>query len=212
LAAMDRATSPAIDEADRHAIEAEAATLLEEAQGAFASRLASLDAAPADPLDIPAEAARALAQARRDLAAHVGEVAAHTARRERIATRLADVQARREGLLKRRIEGDEQPGDAGALALFEADDAGIRQLLAQHEAGAPVDRSHLPEAEGRWRTACLEAQGAALGHLAKAAEARTIRLATALVDLNREAGRAGSIGHRLRVDPRWREAAMRGIW
>jgi hypothetical protein len=112
------------------------------------------------------------------------------ATRERLAgqqTRLSSLKADRQGIIQRRLAGDERDSDAGAMALIAADIEGLEGLatrtadeLRRQDADLADAVERHARAEARWTAAVQDAWIGALSELALLAEGAIVECADAM--------------------------------
>jgi chromosome segregation ATPase len=172
-AAVERA------EADEQRIEAEAAALSDAVSAEIGQALARIveRIGPLPGARVESRWALGVAKARRETDA---ARTAADATRERLAgqqTRLSSLKADRQGIIQRRLAGDERDSDAGAMALIAADIEGLSGLIARTsdelrrldtELNNTTKRH--ARAEVRWTSAVQDAWCGALSELALLAE------------------------------------------
>lgn len=182
--------------------------LVRQAESAIDARLSDWSGLPppvaAEP---PRRLAAALVEARMASEACREAVAEHRAQGERIRERIAEVERQSAGITARRLAGDQRPNDAADLALLTADRDGLRKMLDAHMRQQPVGTVDLSAAERAWDAALIDLEASALREYGERVQAHLIAIAQTLVTRSK-----GHTGYRLRIDPRMREAALRGLW
>ena len=158
-------------------------------------------------MSLNANVAETVVRARHKADQDAADRRAHADRLTELQGRLRALDARRDDIVAERSSGIRDDAKQGAeLALIQADQDGLRQLIARHQADAAPGETK-SDAETQWATHCATAQGAALLTVGNDLQARLIDVAERLVTLS-----GGRMENRLRPDPRWLAIVNRGVW
>jgi chromosome segregation ATPase len=117
---------------------------------------------------------------------------------DRIAGQLAVLGETRDAIIARRSAGDHREGDAGQLALIQADTEGLQPMAAEANAALAVARKAITDRTGSRQHALTELSTAEDRVLLAALVERAKAMDVSMLDL---VTRIGNVAKRLRCEP-----------
>ncbi|MBK5941420.1 hypothetical protein [Halochromatium roseum] len=206
LAALDAARAaqaqPEALEQDT-SIDAEADTLALQATKEISAKIEALCQIEPPKVSISTAAARDLIIARKQSQQAQERLNAWTERVANLEQRIAEVEAKRQQIIDRRLAGDTSDNDAAELHLHQQDAQALGEMLARVKADRPT-LVGLSGPEIQWQRAQAEAQARARVSLISELQERLIAMASIEPK--------PPYGERCRVHPKIAELTMHGAW
>lgn len=171
-------------------IQREAEVAVQAARQALQREIDAFVAVPAPTVELATAHLTALGHARERLAGALEvESTARQAVNE-LQGRAADITAKRNAVMARRVGGSASSTDAGTVALYDADLAGLQELIerARQQADGPVQaaiqaRAAVASCEAAVSADAAQARAVALAQVCQALETALVRAAEALYPL-----------------------------
>ena len=171
-------------------IHQQAGDAVQSATAALQREIDAFVAVPAPTVELSTAGLIALGHARNRLAEALEVEAAARQAVHELQGRAADITAKRNAVMARRVAGDAKATDAAEVALFDADLAGLQDLIerARQQAEGPAQavaqaRADVAGAEAAVAADTAQARAMAMAQTCKALEAALAAAATALYPL-----------------------------